>query len=135
MGYSFEQAVADLLDNSIQAGAGTILVRIVVRDTEVKQVQIADDGVGMTLDGLLRAARFGSDSQHTTTSLGKFGMGLKLASLSQCRSFTVVSAQRHSPACGWEWTVEGMARQWSGRTLVQQELAELRETPFTRIPN
>lgn len=90
--YSFVTAVADLVDNSIAANAKNIRIRLVFAG-ESSWVRIDDDGDGMDARTLAEAMRYGSlkDSDYDPESLGKFGLGLKTASLSQCRQVTVAS--------------------------------------------
>lgn len=94
VGYEFVTAVADLIDNSIEAGARTVWIDL-VWDGEASRVVIADNGKGMTRRQLEEAMRFGSERKYGDKDLGKFGLGLKTASLSQCQRFTV--ATRHDP--------------------------------------
>jgi hypothetical protein len=92
VGYSAAAALADLIDNSISANAHTI--RIGLLRIPEPTVTLIDDGSGMTEDALLLAMRFGSRDprdQRDDTDLGRFGLGLKTASLSQCRRLTVAS--------------------------------------------
>ncbi len=90
MGYEFPAAVADLVDNSIEAKAS--VVRIDVSwNGEHSHVQIADNGKGMTASDLREAMRYGAEREYDTEDLGKFGLGLKTASLSQCSKLTVAS--------------------------------------------
>ncbi len=90
IGYDFPAAVADIVDNSIAAGARTVEVDIEA-DGAASRVSIADDGDGMGVYALLEALRFGSRRDYRTGDLGRYGLGLKTASLSQCRSLTVVT--------------------------------------------
>ncbi|MBA0227996.1 ATP-binding protein, partial [Stenotrophomonas maltophilia] len=95
LGYSLETAIADLIDNSISAGADTIDI---ICDASGKHpvMVILDNGKGMTEDELLGAMRHGTGNprQHRSPQdLGRFGLGLKTASFSQCRSLTVVSTR------------------------------------------
>jgi len=92
LGYSFESAVADLLDNSISAQARNIDIRFSPFDAPY--VAILDDGIGMSSEELTAAMRHGSKNPtalRSTDDLGRFGLGMKTASLSQCRRMTVVS--------------------------------------------
>ncbi|RBY76279.1 ATP-binding protein [Blastococcus sp. TF02-09] len=90
IGYDFPSAVADLIDNSVMAGAECI--DVVIRfDGANTTVLICDDGLGMSANGLVEALRFGSRRTYDSSDLGRYGLGLKTASLSQCRSLTVVS--------------------------------------------
>lgn len=94
IGYDFLSAVADLVDNSVSAEASRVDV-VVSFDGEASRVVIADDGRGMTEAVLREALRFGSRRDYESGDLGRFGLGLKTASLSQCRKVTVVT--RHAP--------------------------------------
>lgn len=97
MGYEFAAAVADLIDNSIEAKANTVWVDV-VWDGEVSYVTIADNGLGMTPQELREALRFGSERDYEDEDLGKFGLGLKTASLSQCLRLTVATRQNQNRA-------------------------------------
>ena len=92
VGYSVEAAVADIVDNSLSAGA--IAVQIQYDASDNPYVAILDDGYGMAADELTNAMRHGSSNptdQRGAHDLGRFGLGLKTASLSQSRKLTVVS--------------------------------------------
>ena len=93
IGYDFPTAIADLVDNSIAAGATTVDVDIVYAGHD-SYVTIADDGSGMTANGLVEAFRFGSRRDYESGQLGRYGLGLKTASLSQARRITVASRRR-----------------------------------------
>lgn len=115
LGYSLETAIADLIDNSISANADTIDIICDVSG-EHPVVVILDNGRGMTDVELLNAMRHGTDSPRQYRSpqdLGRFGLGLKTASFSQCRSLTVVST-RDGVICGAEWNLDriGIADDW-----------------------
>jgi hypothetical protein len=94
LGYDFASAVADLVDNSIEAGA-TVIAIDVEFDGDDSWVRIADNGCGMSPAQLREALRYGAERDYDEEDLGKFGLGLKTASLSQCRRLTVAS--RTSP--------------------------------------
>ena len=95
VGYDFPAAVADLVDNSISAGARRVDI-VIEFDGEDSRVFIADDGEGMTTNGLHEALRFGSRRGYEATDLGRYGLGLKTASLSQAKKITVVSRRTGS---------------------------------------
>lgn len=97
MGYEFATAVADLIDNSIEAKAKTIWIDV-IWDGEASYVVIADNGLGMSPQDLREALRFGSEREYEDEDLGKFGLGLKTASLSQCLRLTVASRQNPNRA-------------------------------------
>jgi hypothetical protein len=99
IGYDFHTAVADLVDNSIVAGARQVDVSLAF-DPNASYVLISDDGDGMTPQALLEALRFGSRREYARHDLGRFGLGLKTGSFSQCRRLTVVSRHAHKrPIC------------------------------------
>ena len=93
IGYSFVSAVADIVDNSISAHAEHI--HIVSRWNNGKPfLSIVDDGEGMDKEELIEAMRFGCKNpldERDDEDLGRFGMGMKTASISQCRKLTVLS--------------------------------------------
>lgn len=89
-GYTFNGSVADILDNSIAAGADLIHVQVLLSGEEV-MVTITDAGSGMDDTALENAMKYGSKRQSTLNSLSKFGLGLKTASTSFCRRLTVMS--------------------------------------------
>ena len=94
IGYDFESAVADLVDNSLTANASHIGIDLHFDGID-SYVRIVDDGDGMSRAELAEAMRFGSRSSYEDGDLGRYGLGLKTASISQCRSVTVLS--RRSP--------------------------------------
>jgi hypothetical protein len=95
IGYDFPSAVADIVDNSVMAGASQVNISIEFAGEE-SCVVIADDGGGMTGNGLLEALRYGSRRPYGRSDLGRYGLGLKTASLSQCRSVTVATCRTTS---------------------------------------
>lgn len=93
MGYSFESAIADIIDNSVSALARNIWIRFPIDPLDC-YVAICDDGFGMTKEELFDAMKYGSEQKRGHRSeddLGRFGLGLKAASLSQCKRLTVAS--------------------------------------------
>lgn len=94
LGYDFASAVAELVDNSISAGAQhvEVMLEFAGRDSWVR---VADDGTGMNSALLDEALRFGSNRRYGENDLGRYGLGLKTSSLSQCRRLRI--ATRVSP--------------------------------------
>jgi hypothetical protein len=91
LGYDNYSAIADLVDNCIDAGAKTIKILCRIRSGQ-PEILIADDGIGMDQVILDQAIRLGSLIEKDSASdLGKFGMGLCTASLSLCRETTVLT--------------------------------------------
>ncbi len=101
--HRLETAVADLVDNSIDAGASRVLIRFVVADHRVQSFYLVDDGRGMTRDQIDSAMTMGGVRAYGDTELGHFGLGLKAASFSQADSMTVISVAEDSPAVGRRW--------------------------------
>jgi hypothetical protein len=91
MGYDFGSAVADVVDNSIEARATRIDIDAHF-DGDDSWVRIADNGTGMKPAQIREALRYGAAREYDMKeSLGKFGLGLKTASMSQCQRLTVAS--------------------------------------------
>ncbi|MFU8870405.1 ATP-binding protein [Micromonospora sp. SL4-19] len=90
IGYDFPTAVADVVDNSVAAGATRVEVMIEFAGSK-SRVYIADDGHGMSPGALLEGLRLGTRRSYRPGELGRYGLGLKTASLSQCRSVAVIS--------------------------------------------
>lgn len=95
-GYSIETAIADLIDNSITAGAKKVELHVSI-EGQNSFVRVVDDGTGMDESTLRDAMRLGSQNpldERGESDLGRFGLGLKTASFSQARSLTVASKHR-----------------------------------------
>ena len=90
-GYNFNTAAADIIDNSIAAGADRIDILLEMDTDGRKVVTFVDDGHGMDATELHGAMRYGAPVRANLASLGKFGLGLKTASSSVCRHYTVLS--------------------------------------------
>lgn len=93
IGYSLETALADVVDNSITAGATTVHIHVDSTGSDAR-IGIVDDGKGMARSDLIDAMRLGSRhplESRASHDLGRFGLGMKTASFSQCRRLTVVS--------------------------------------------
>jgi len=107
LGYDFASAVADLVDNSIEAGATVIAIDVEFEGND-SWVRIADNGCGMSPDQLREALRYGTERDYDEEDLGKFGLGLKTASLSQCRRLTVASrtSRQRANVTAYCWDLE-----------------------------
>lgn len=95
--HTLQTAVADLIDNSLDAGARNVTVRFVQQNSEVVALRIYDDGVGMDSATLESAMVFGRRRHYDAGQLGAFGVGMKAASLSQANAL-VVWSKAASPA-------------------------------------
>ena len=111
IGYSLPTAVADLVDNSLTAGARRIEI-LADTDSDIPAIGILDDGYGMSEPELLEAMRPGTRSpleERSDADLGRFGLGLKTSSFSQCRRLTVVS-RKNGATCSAVWDLDTVAR-------------------------
>jgi len=135
-GYSLQMAIADLIDNSIAAKARNIWIHFEWDGTE-STIMIKDDGQGMIEDTLIAAMRPGSQSpleERLPKDLGRFGLGLKTASFSQCRLLTVVSKVKNCALAARCWDLDYVNKTKEWRLLKingLESLAVLNET----IPN
>lgn len=111
-GYNVRTAAADIIDNSIAAMANQINVQIVLREDGRKLVYFGDDGDGMDAEGIFRAMRYGAPERENAKSLGKFGLGLKTASSSVCRKFSLISRQNSTQTLAkLTWDLDHVAKE------------------------
>lgn len=113
IGYSIETAIADIIDNSITAGAKNIWVDYDWKGPDTS-LSILDDGYGMNNEQLIQAMRPGSKNpldDRSIDDLGRFGLGLKTASFSQTRKFTVVSKALDYKPVFWSWDLDYVNRE------------------------
>lgn len=126
LGYSFESAIADIVDNSISANADKIDIRFSLENKPY--IIIFDNGCGMNRSELEEAMRYGSKNpleKRETTDLGRFGLGLKSASLSQCRRLVVVSKKERELSC-YSWDLDYIIENgsWSMIGYTNEELKD-----------
>jgi len=110
-GYTLETAMADIIDNSVTAGASTVEI---LADTFAEEpwIAIVDDGKGMDEAELIEALRPGSKNpldERENHDLGRFGLGLKSASFSQCRQLTVISRKAGAISAA-TWDLDEVAK-------------------------
>ena len=128
-GYSFESAVADVIDNSISSHAQNIRVLFPTSPMDELALGILDDGDGMSEEVLFEAMRYGSfsaEEKRAEDDLGRFGMGLKSASLSQCRCLTVVSFDgKDLHGLKWDYNYILETKDWLIQELSITEISNL----------
>jgi hypothetical protein len=128
MGYSFESAIADVIDNSISANCSFVKLFFPKEITDKIAVGILDDGEGMPEDILFEAMRYGSgdaEIERDENDLGRFGLGMKSASLSQCRILTVASKFDNEISCFcWDFNYIKNTKDWIVKELSQEEIAQ-----------
>lgn len=111
LGYSTAAALADVIDNGVSAGASVVHVKF-DWDGERSRISILDNGRGMDDSELETAMTLGAKSpldERASTDLGRFGMGLKTASFSQCRCLTVASRRMNGPVSCLRWDLDAIA--------------------------
>ena len=111
LGYSLGTALADIIDNSITAGAKKIRI-FSNPSADNPMIGILDDGTGMSETVLFEAMRLGTRSPlevRDQSDLGRFGLGLKTASFSQCRKLSVMSRADGVTSCA-QWDLDHVAR-------------------------
>ena len=110
IGYSMKTAIADVIDNSITAQATRIDINFAWENDE-PWIAVTDNGCGMSERELIIAMRLGSQNPletRTDSDLGRFGLGLKTASFSQCRQLTVI-CRHQEKITGMEWDLDAVA--------------------------
>lgn len=89
-GYRTEQAIAELIDNSIDARLDGITEHVkVVLDFARMRITVSDDGRGMDLDELKDALTIAKDPEETDGRLGRFGLGMKSACSNLGKTFSI----------------------------------------------
>ena len=122
IGYSFNSALADIIDNSITANASEVKIYSETGDSDEEfKIAIIDNGEGLSRANLRKAMRLGSTDprqRRALNDLGRFGLGLKTASFSQCRRLTVVSKQYgYISAFTWDLDRVDETKKW---TIIEQ---------------
>lgn len=127
IGYSLEAAIADIIDNSIAAGATSVSISFYPLHDPF--IAILDNGCGMDEAEINTAMQYGSISpleERSKQDLGRFGLGLKTASLSQCRKLTVISkVYDNVVARCWDIDYVTETKQWSLIALTKEEVRSL----------
>jgi hypothetical protein len=135
IGYSIEAAIADIIDNSISAGAKNILVNFEWKGSRT-WLSVKDDGHGMDNEELIQAMRPGSKNpleDRDRKDLGRFGLGLKTASFSQCRKLSVISKKENCKSVFWTWDLDfvnqtgkwNLIKYLSDENKIEKEISEI----------
>lgn len=106
IGYNHNSAILDLIDNSISAKASKIWIEYIKVKNKTLNIVIADNGCGMNRENLIEAMRIASSDPtaiRDNNDLGKFGLGMKLASFSQTDKFSVISKTKNKPISSFTW--------------------------------
>ena len=124
IGYSFKTALADIIDNSISVDAKNIWIDFPSYNSDNLYITILDDAVGMDDAALFNAMKYGSmRDEYGEKDLGRFGVGLKSASLSQCRVLTVMS-KVGGKIRAYRWDLDEIFDEWECLKLDTNEIQE-----------
>lgn len=121
IGYKLETAVSDIIDNSISASAKNVRISILPSENAL---MIFDDGTGMSEKELVEAMRMGTQKDiRESGDLGKFGLGLKTASFSQTKKFSVIS-KKDGVISGLQWDIDYMEKEnkWLAKRMNLEDL-------------
>jgi hypothetical protein len=135
LGYTTGSALADIIDNSISAGAIEVDIQFTWVGTQ-SWISVLDNGYGMSDGELEGAMRLGDKNPLVTraaSDLGRFGMGLKTASLSQCRRLTVASSKDGAASC-LRWDLDALASAPDAGWLLFEGPADGSENLLARLP-
>ncbi|WP_416292217.1 ATP-binding protein [Paenibacillus illinoisensis] len=134
VGYTFDVAVADVLDNSIAAGASEVHIQMLGEPELV--FCMLDNGNGMAASELVEAMRLGTknpNEERNKSDLGRFGLGLKTASFSQCKCLTVISKKdKKTSVRQWDLNYIADADEW---ILLAPPLSQLNKLPLLKKLN
>ena len=128
IGYNFNSALADIIDNSISAKAKNVQINLV---SHIPAIVIIDDGEGMSPEQLDNAMDLGSKSPNedrNALDLGRFGLGLKSASFSQCRKLTVTSLKKGSlSSMTWDLGIVEKQDKW---VILENDQKHINDLPY-----
>lgn len=131
--HSFESAVADIVDNSLDANSKNILVRFVRSNGELFGLYIVDDGKGMSDADIDRAMTYGGQRTYTPEDLGHFGVGLKAASLGQAKELTVFSKAKGGRPVGRMLASETVTQNFECAELSSEYSASILDRDWTHF--
>lgn len=134
LGYSTGAAIADIIDNCIAAQANHVVIDF-QWNGEHSSITVSDNGFGMSDPDLESAMRLGDKSpldDRAATDLGRFGMGLKTASFSQCRRLTVASKQDGAISC-LRWDLDALAADPASEWILFEGAARGSEDLFSEL--
>jgi len=130
IGYSLEAAVADIVDNSVSVGASVIKIEYLPFGEPY--IAVIDNGAGMSDSKLTESMRYGSadpSDSRDDLDMGRYGLGMKTASLSQCRCLTVASKVPNGSISVRRWDLDHI-RQTGSWSLIALEGEEISKIPL-----
>lgn len=137
IGYSLEIAIADIIDNSI--AASSTFIKISFLSKPYLKIEILDDGIGMNKYELIEAMRLGSknpNQKREEFDLGRFGLGLKTASFSQCKKLTVFT-KKDKIISNRQWDLNYLEKtnEWYLKTLSKHEIDKTNYIYYEELEN
>lgn len=125
LGYDLNSSLADVVDNAVteKVGAKKVAIDFSFDFNRKISCRILDNGCGMNEVELEEAMRLGTDTAYEEGDLGKFGMGMKTASLSHCNILTVISKKKRSDIVGYRWDIGQIKKK--GWTLLKLNASEI----------
>lgn len=121
--HSLPTALADLVDNSVDAGATHVLIRFLRSGSMLEEVQVLDDGHGMNSEEINHAMTLGAQRKYGAKALGHFGLGLKAAGLGHADTLTVCSHSHGADPVGRRLQKQDLARDYSCEVLTDTAAA------------
>jgi hypothetical protein len=128
LGYNLDSSIADIVDNSIteKVSAKKVSVNLALYSQRKIVCRIQDNGCGMIQSELQEAMRLGANTTYEEKDLGKFGMGMKTASLSHCNILTVISKRKRSEICAFRWDIGHVRKKgWTLLELTKGEILDI----------
>jgi hypothetical protein len=122
--HSLETALADLVDNAIDAKATHVMLRVIRSGGRLRTLYVVDNGVGMAPEKIDTAMTVGGRREYQEGDLGHFGLGLKAASFSQAKSMTVMSRAAGREVVGRRWRPDEATRRGFECDVVPTTFAE-----------
>ncbi|GAA4752337.1 ATP-binding protein [Gordonia alkaliphila] len=122
--HTLESAIADLVDNSIDAGASRVSVRLLTRNDRLTQVEVLDNGKGMDAAAANAAMTIGHQRDYSNGELGHFGMGLKAAAFGHSDVLTVWSTRSGASPVGRRIRRADFSRDFTCEVLSADKAAE-----------
>ena len=129
IGYDFNSAIADIIDNSITAKASKINI-ICPSETSDPFLSIIDNGIGMDPEELIQNMRIGCkdpNEKRQSGDLGRFGSGMKTASFSHARKLTVITKKSNEKIAAAIWDIDEIEQKnaWCLQELYTNDIYKL----------
>lgn len=129
--HSLESALADLVDNAIESGGSLITVQLITTDSKLEKLRVIDNGRGMSSVQLEEAMQLRKKT-YRLGSLSFFGMGMKMASLSQAATLRVFTKSEQGSVSGAQMRRKDAGGQFNTEILeedfAKQEYSKFRRT-------